>query len=797
MAGWVYGAGSGGGGTPRGEDKDIQFNNNGAFSGSSKLITDGSGSLSASTTISASSFHGDGSNLTGLTASAVNVADGPEFSLQFRRDDPITGEISGSSALKFLTGSNTLSGTHAIFTDITASALSGNSPIKLHSSFEMANSTIPLYTGESVTVGGGCGNVTKINTRVTAACDFLFEQQVTASTGLSSSLFILDPHSGSIAGPGSYLGLDADNRIVITGSDISSIVGGSDTQVQFNDGGAFGGDTGLTYNKTTDVLTAVAITSSAGMNPRGPSTFSIQLGDVASKPQTSGILIGDQTSASAVGGIVIGRFAKTETHSSVVIGYAATGSDDGPGVGEGYQIVLGANSNAERGSSIAIGADQYKGATSVGVGSVAIGNASLASGSNSIAIGAAASGSNSTGGAIAIGASAKATGLYSIALGSSVDVPEDKTFGIGTNGAEMDVNITGNITLFNNNNTSYGNLTVCEGTASILHLSGCSPITVHTPMSSAFNMSASAFFAQEIVTTAASVFEDDITVKGQVKVGPGTGVGYVASNGDPDTRIRFGASGLGSDSMSIEAGGKAFIVLDENGRDELTLGTGVGDVVHVSGSLTASVGLRVSASAADGQDIFIGAGNDRTIGVLQDSGADFFVVGHDAGQITLSSSSGVEIVTDPTAGLGLFASPIKIYNDQNGDDTRLSLSTAGVVSASSTIHGTNFIRKQSPTIHGSHFSASNAASLYLVKVDSAPVTASLPGLTSAAQIGETYTFKDYLGSGSVNSLHISPSGSQEIDEGSQLTIEQAFGAATVTAVSSSTKGFSWVVTSTT
>jgi hypothetical protein len=32
--------------------------------------------------------------------------------------------------------------------------------------------------------------------------------------------------------------------------------GGSDTQVQFNDGGTFGGDAGLTYNKTTDVLTA-------------------------------------------------------------------------------------------------------------------------------------------------------------------------------------------------------------------------------------------------------------------------------------------------------------------------------------------------------------------------------------------------------------------------------------------------------------------------------------------------------------------------------------------------------------
>lgn len=34
-------------------------------------------------------------------------------------------------------------------------------------------------------------------------------------------------------------------------------VAGSDTQIQFNDGGAFGGDAGLTYNKTTDTLTGV------------------------------------------------------------------------------------------------------------------------------------------------------------------------------------------------------------------------------------------------------------------------------------------------------------------------------------------------------------------------------------------------------------------------------------------------------------------------------------------------------------------------------------------------------------
>lgn len=43
--------------------------------------------------------------------------------------------------------------------------------------------------------------------------------------------------------------------------------GGSNTQVQFNDGGAFGGDAGLVYNKTTDALTLggnLAITGVAG-----------------------------------------------------------------------------------------------------------------------------------------------------------------------------------------------------------------------------------------------------------------------------------------------------------------------------------------------------------------------------------------------------------------------------------------------------------------------------------------------------------------------------------------------------
>lgn len=39
--------------------------------------------------------------------------------------------------------------------------------------------------------------------------------------------------------------------------------GGSDTQVQFNDGGLFGGDAGLVFNKTTNVLTGVSFITEA------------------------------------------------------------------------------------------------------------------------------------------------------------------------------------------------------------------------------------------------------------------------------------------------------------------------------------------------------------------------------------------------------------------------------------------------------------------------------------------------------------------------------------------------------
>ena len=69
--------------------------------------------------------------------------------------------------------------------------------------------------------------------------------------------------SGVTAVSGTFTNLTVSGLPVSIGGG-SGTPGGSDTHVQFNDGGVFGGDTGLTYNKTTDTLTTVTMTGTTG-----------------------------------------------------------------------------------------------------------------------------------------------------------------------------------------------------------------------------------------------------------------------------------------------------------------------------------------------------------------------------------------------------------------------------------------------------------------------------------------------------------------------------------------------------
>ena len=81
--------------------------------------------------------------------------------------------------------------------------------------------------------------------------------------------YIVTPTSGALAGPGSYLGLNSNNQIIVTSSAASGgggTPGGSNTQVQFNDGGSFGGDATFAFNKNTNVLSVPTITASVGVS---------------------------------------------------------------------------------------------------------------------------------------------------------------------------------------------------------------------------------------------------------------------------------------------------------------------------------------------------------------------------------------------------------------------------------------------------------------------------------------------------------------------------------------------------
>ena len=207
--GWAFvGTGSSGGTTtPGGNDTNIQFNNNGSFSGSALLTTDGSGSLSASVNISASAFYGDASNLTGVTASAVQVADGPEFALQWRYDSPVSGELSGSQALTWNTASSDLAvtGNINVVGDISASVNISGSELYVTDAYI---SSVPV---NRVLVSTTSGEVTS-HSALTFISDVLAVPDISASVNISGSgLYATNAYTTD-----SYISSVPINRVLVS-----------------------------------------------------------------------------------------------------------------------------------------------------------------------------------------------------------------------------------------------------------------------------------------------------------------------------------------------------------------------------------------------------------------------------------------------------------------------------------------------------------------------------------------------------------------------------------------------------
>jgi hypothetical protein len=249
--------------------------------------------------------------------------------------------------------------------------------------------------------------------------------------------------------------------------------------VQFNDGGSFGGDAGLTYNKTTDTLTAGTF-SGSGASLTTLNASNLSSGTVASarlpNPQTSAIG-GVMRNTGSVGQFVSGIASNGElqygspagglanitetlntgspnitvnaeqlavtggtTNVNLVLtprgtgGFMLGGPPDGTATGGNIIGVRAVDLQLAHGAAanVASGTDSFAAGTgnrASGSNSVAIGGTNIASSASDIALG---SGNTASGGnSVAIGRSSTASNSDAFALGRSVTASGQSSFASG------------------------------------------------------------------------------------------------------------------------------------------------------------------------------------------------------------------------------------------------------------------------------------------------------------------------------------------------------------------------------
>ena len=95
---------------------------------------------------------------------------------------------------------------------------------------------------------------------------------IKSELGISGSLTRLSDGRTYLAAGQNITISSASNGQVTISSTNTGTPGGSDTYIQFNDGGSFGGDSGLTYNKNTDTLTGVNLVLGGDLTVNGTTT---------------------------------------------------------------------------------------------------------------------------------------------------------------------------------------------------------------------------------------------------------------------------------------------------------------------------------------------------------------------------------------------------------------------------------------------------------------------------------------------------------------------------------------------
>jgi len=234
-ASFFYGDGAGlsGVATAAGTDRQVQFNNGGSALGASSTFTftaanqlQVTGQISASLGVSGSEFHGDGSNLTAVTASFVTASNvvGVFDTSKITTGTFADARIPNLDTAKITTGT---------FADA-----------------RISEASVTRHEGALAIAGGQLtGDQSILNARLQ---NTVYVQNVTASGHMSASTF----HGDGTA---------------LTGVTSTPTPAGSNTQIQFNADGAIAADADLTFLTGSNTLATSNV--SASVNISGSSLY--------------------------------------------------------------------------------------------------------------------------------------------------------------------------------------------------------------------------------------------------------------------------------------------------------------------------------------------------------------------------------------------------------------------------------------------------------------------------------------------------------------------------------------------
>lgn len=289
---WTETTGAGGGGgTPGGSDTQVQFNDGGSFGGDSGMTWNKTtNALTITGAFSASNVSG--------TTSGTNTGDQDLSGYQPLDADltALSGLTSAADRVAYYTGSGTAA--LATFTSFGRSIVAGADAAAVRTTIGVViGADVQAYNANLAAIGGLTSAANKIayftgsNTAdltdftsygrtlvgtanasaARTALELIVGTDVQAQNALLSLIAALsDPGADRMLfwddSLNAFGWLAANTNLSISGTDLNAsggggTPGGSDTQIQFNDGGSFGGDSAFTYNKTTDTLTVPNIDS--------------------------------------------------------------------------------------------------------------------------------------------------------------------------------------------------------------------------------------------------------------------------------------------------------------------------------------------------------------------------------------------------------------------------------------------------------------------------------------------------------------------------------------------------------